>query len=239
MSNADDKDAPAFARGHGRGTLTAMFDTRDDAEQAVRQLKEAGIDGVRLMPAYEVDDRAVAGDDEQPGFWGGLADWFFPDDDRAVFTEGLRRGAFLVSVDVNEPDHDTALDILDAEGSIDLDERADLWRTEGWDLQTSRPGDPGSVASQNDDLSQGDAGQTDEARRVPAVGSSQRKARSLSPRVRAHGFEDELLENEEFRDDLLPTGHQRTVEPEDREDPDPRSPTSPGMGEQQIFPRGR
>ena len=80
----------------------------------------------------------------------GLGGWFFPDDDRAAFTEGLRRGAFLVSVDVDEPDHDTALDILDAEGSIDLDERADLWRTEGWDLQSSRPADPGSIASQND-----------------------------------------------------------------------------------------
>jgi stress response protein YsnF len=51
--------------------------------------------------------------------------------------EGLRRGGFLVSVEVDDASYETAHDILDDEGSIDIDERADTWRKEGWNAQGS------------------------------------------------------------------------------------------------------
>ncbi len=44
--------------------------------------------------------------------------------------EGLRRGGFLVSVEVDDASYETAHDILDDEGSIDIDEGADTWRKE-------------------------------------------------------------------------------------------------------------
>jgi hypothetical protein len=65
------------------------------------------------------------------GFWAALSGWFFPDDDRHLYAEGLRRGGFLISVEVDDATHDTAHDILDDEGSIDIDERADtsgVWK---------------------------------------------------------------------------------------------------------------
>ena len=69
------------------------------------------------------DDSEMTGGQEHKGFWASLADLFLTDDDRSVYAEGLRRGGYLVTVSGYAFDlHDRALDILDDEGSIDLDE---------------------------------------------------------------------------------------------------------------------
>ncbi|WP_337692702.1 YsnF/AvaK domain-containing protein [Agrobacterium vitis] len=84
---------------------------------------------------------------ESKGFWEKLEDFFFPDEDRAVYSEGLRRGGYLVTVTgVSPATYDKALDILDDEGSIDLEERAESWRSQGWD-QKNVYGASGAVAS--------------------------------------------------------------------------------------------
>lgn len=118
---------------NGLSTLSAFFDDRVAAEDAIRRLKDIGIDDgdVRFMPGYEADREVYHGDHRL--FWEGLAGWLFPDEDRATYAEGLRRGGFLVSVQVNDQTYESAHDILDDDGSIDIDERADLWREEGWD----------------------------------------------------------------------------------------------------------
>jgi uncharacterized protein (TIGR02271 family) len=116
-------------------TLTAFFRDRSDAEEATRDLIAAGIaeSNVHLVPGNESDNVAATDVDEGRGFWGALGDFFFPDEDRAVYAEGLRRGGYLVTVDaVTEAQHDKAVDILDDEGTIDVDEWADSWRAEGW-----------------------------------------------------------------------------------------------------------
>ncbi len=121
-------------------TLSAFFDNRSDAESAVERLKDAGIleDAIRFLPGYEADrDTAVVASDDRSGFWAKLEDWFFPDEDRATYAEGLRRGGLLVSVEVDDASYETAHDILDDEGSIDIEERADTWRKEGWNTQSS------------------------------------------------------------------------------------------------------
>lgn len=124
-------------------SLTAFFDSRSDAEKAVQRLKEAGIshDSIRFVPGHEADpDIANGSGEDHKGFWATLEDFFFSDDDRTVYSEGLRRGGFLVSVSsVSEAQYETAHDILDDEGSIDIDERADLWRSEGWVEPTTTP----------------------------------------------------------------------------------------------------
>lgn len=67
-----------------------------------------------------------------------LEDFFLPDEDRAIYAEGFRRGGLLVSVsNLNDTLYETAHDILEDEGSIDIDECADLWRSEGWDAERS------------------------------------------------------------------------------------------------------
>jgi len=119
-------------------TITAFFDDRADADKAVARLRTLGLSGdaVRLVPGYEGDvetgsgNRSVARQGEN--FWDALRDLFIPDEDRTTYAEGLRRGGFLVTVTTTDALHESALDILDDEGTIDMDERAESWRSEGW-----------------------------------------------------------------------------------------------------------
>ncbi len=57
---------------------------------------------------------------------------FLPDEDRHTYAEGLRRGGYLVSVHAGDADYERVIDILDDEGTIDIDERSSSWRAEGW-----------------------------------------------------------------------------------------------------------
>jgi len=120
-----------------RRTITAFFDSRSDAEEAVERLEELGVsqDNIRLIPGYERDtdtgDRPPA-EDSGEGFWDALRDLFLPEDDRRTYAEGLRRGGYLVTVAAADDQYERVLDILDDEGTIDIDERSDSWRSEGW-----------------------------------------------------------------------------------------------------------
>jgi uncharacterized protein (TIGR02271 family) len=118
-------------------TITAFFDSRSDAEEAVSRLRALGLseNDIRLVPGYERDTESATDDIyDRPGegFWDSLRDFFLPDEDRDTYAEGLRRGGFLVTVTASDEWHDRALDILDDEGTIDIDERAESWRSEGW-----------------------------------------------------------------------------------------------------------
>lgn len=116
-------------------TLSALFDSRSDADRAVERLVDAGIprNTVRLVPGYESDTPVAERSEQHQGFFGALADFFFPEEDRYAYAEGLSRGGYLVVVDsLDASQHDIALDILDDEGSIDLDQREDTWRSDGW-----------------------------------------------------------------------------------------------------------
>ena len=133
----------------GGGSLAAFFDSRLQAESAVSCLEDAGVPTarIRLMPGYEANEKntGVMSDDRN-GFFDALADFFFPDEDRAVYAEGLRRGGFLVQVnDIDDALYETVHDILDDEGSIDIDERADQWTSESGHQSGSNTGFAGSA----------------------------------------------------------------------------------------------
>ena len=137
-------------------TITAFFDERRAADRAVDRLLGAGLSraAVRLVPGGErdADEGAQAGGlDPHParvGFFNALEDLLLPEGDRWAYAEGLRRGGFLVSVQCDDPEHDRALDILDDEGTIDLDEREPLWREAGGGAadEARVPGPPGGPA---------------------------------------------------------------------------------------------
>lgn len=99
MSSIYNDTNPSFSGPTGGSSLAAFFDSRSEAESAVSRLEDAGVPvaRIRLMPGYEAD-RKNAGvmSDDRSGFFDALADFFFPDEDRAVYAEGLRRGGFLV-----------------------------------------------------------------------------------------------------------------------------------------------
>jgi len=119
-------------------TITAFFDDRSEADRAVSRLVEAGISREAIRVIADSTEGAGPDSHEHKGFWASLADLFMPDDDRNVYAEGIRRGGYLVTVSGYPFDmHDKALDILDDEGSVDLDERAKAWESEGWSRSES------------------------------------------------------------------------------------------------------
>jgi uncharacterized protein (TIGR02271 family) len=119
----------------GSRTVSAMFDSQSDAQRAVDRLIDAGVPAgsVRLVPGYENDAPVTDRSEQHKGFFSSLADFFMPDEDRYSYAEGLSRGGYMVvASDLDTAYYDQAVDILDDEGSVDLDEREQSWRSEGW-----------------------------------------------------------------------------------------------------------
>ena len=121
-----------------RRTITAFFDDRRDAENAIERLVSAGLsrEQIRILEGGQGGSGASVSSssygESGSGFWDALKDLFLPDEDRYTSAEGLRRGGYLVTVTTTDAEYDQALDILDDEGTIDIDERATSWRDEGW-----------------------------------------------------------------------------------------------------------
>lgn len=113
-------------------TITAMFDTRAEADRAAETLRAMKAQNVRIHAAEGDGTAGAAPRDEDRGILGAIADLFVPDDDRATYSEGLRRGAMLVSAEVGEADLDAAMDAMEAAGAVDLDTREEEWRGSGW-----------------------------------------------------------------------------------------------------------
>lgn len=118
----------------GITSVSALFDSRADAQDAVDRLKTIGIPEHQIRM---VEGDASAGSSSNPerekGFWESLGNFFFPDEDRYSYAEGLSRGGYLVAVTgLTQANYETALDILDDEGTVNLEEREASWRAEGW-----------------------------------------------------------------------------------------------------------
>lgn len=111
-------------------TLTALFDSRADAQASADNLRQLGIDADDI----HIHDNTTAGDStrEGLGLWATIKNAFLPDEDRYTYEEGVRRGGFLLTADVDETQVDQAIRVLDAANTVDIDERSSTWRAEGW-----------------------------------------------------------------------------------------------------------
>lgn len=125
------------------------------------------------------------------GFCGSLADFFFPAENREVYAEGLRRGDLLVTVtDLDTTQHQIALDILDDQGSIDVDEWTDSWRAEGWTPSATAESDQIANAARardaaDESVASFSAGRTTTSERVQGV----RDARVVGSRARSYVYD--------------------------------------------------
>jgi len=114
-------------------TVTAYFDTREHAKAAMQRLESAGIpaQSISLIEGTNPSTQPTTSK-ETPGFWDSLADLFLPEEDHSTYAEGLRRGGYVVTVRTDDSHYQRAIEILDADGTIDLEDRAASWRKEGW-----------------------------------------------------------------------------------------------------------
>jgi len=193
-----------------RRTVTAFFDRRADAEDAVRRLESAGVprDSIRLVPGNERDSdepgnspRASILGDASIGFWESLRDLFLPDEDRHTYAEGLRRGGFLLSVNATDAEYERVLDILDDEGTIDMDERADAWRAEGW----SDPGTSDVLSGSTANLTTG----ADQGSLQQSSSSGAGSAPSGIPAAASAGTQEVRDAGRSERDQVIPVAEER------------------------------
>lgn len=132
-------------------TITAIFDSPSDAQEAQARLLSLGLpeDDVRLVSNGATDARA----DQHKGFWESIKDFFVADADRATYSEGLRRGGCLLTARVDEAHADEAIAILESTKAVDLEEREQQWRSEGWTGAEYETG--GAQYSQAPELNEG------------------------------------------------------------------------------------
>ncbi|MBP0496009.1 hypothetical protein [Roseomonas indoligenes] len=111
-------------------TITGLFDTRAEAELAVEHLiGQLGLDRDRiLLLAPSSEDTAGT----------SLGNLFMPEEDRVAFAEGIRRGGYVVSAEVDEFQVDHAMDVFEQHGAVDLDAREADYRSGGWTGYTTR-----------------------------------------------------------------------------------------------------
>jgi uncharacterized protein (TIGR02271 family) len=156
-------------------TITALFDTRADAEAGRQRLLDANLDTDNI----QIMDKSSAGETgystpEAPGMWASIKNAFLPDEDRHVYEEGVRRGGFLLVADVDADQADDAVRALDEANvkSVDIDQRANQWMSEGWKRPVAGAGMAGMssgiqrsapMSAQSANL-QGSVGRTDALR---------------------------------------------------------------------------
>ena len=117
--------------------VAAFFDNEADAEAAVARITAEGIprDQIRIVAGNAdtgIEADPLPSEPREKGFFGALADLFMPENDRYAYAEGLSRGGYLVSLNTTPENCDRILDILDDEGTVDMDAREESWRAEGW-----------------------------------------------------------------------------------------------------------
>jgi hypothetical protein len=112
-------------------TMTALFDTRAEAERAQLELLNRGL---RKEAIVIIDQGAasVSRDDGPKGFWDSVRDFFIPDADGHTFAEGVRRGAFLLIARVEDEGADDVIELLENSDAVDLDTRSREWQAQGW-----------------------------------------------------------------------------------------------------------
>lgn len=185
----------------GQTSVSALFDSQDDAQRAVDRLIQAGVDMSRIRMDAGSTDTTTAQADQGKGFWDSLGDLFMPDEDRYSYAEGLSRGGQLVTVSgLASDEYDLVLDILDDEGTVNLDEREASWRSEGWGgyeastYATERPAATGQAAAPSGES-------------IPVVEESlrvgKRETNHGRVRVRAYTVETPVSETIELRDERV------------------------------------
>lgn len=113
-------------------TITAIYDSESEARQARERLVDTGLadDDVRIV-SHNLSSTPVSGDSDK-GVWESIKDFFVGDDDRPTYSEGLRRGGYLLTARVDDDHSAEAISLLEQTNAVDLDQRAEQWRAEGW-----------------------------------------------------------------------------------------------------------
>jgi uncharacterized protein (TIGR02271 family) len=115
-------------------TVTALFDSRPEAEEAKARLQSSRIDAdrIRIIDQSSGGSGSMQEEPGEQGFMASLKELFMPDEDAHAYSEGIKRGGYLVCAQVDEDEADEACRVLEQSNSVDFDQRQEQWRSEGW-----------------------------------------------------------------------------------------------------------
>jgi uncharacterized protein (TIGR02271 family) len=127
-------------------TVTALYDTRAEAEAASQ----------RLSAAFDVEGKAKIIDKSSMGSSGSdFHNVPLSHEDRHSYGEGLRRGGFMLCAEVDgDEDTDKIVRVLEETSSVDMDEREQSWRSEGWSPFSGASGTGGGFGATSGTSSQ-------------------------------------------------------------------------------------
>lgn len=106
-------------------TITALFDTKADADAGAERLRQAGVDAGHVS-VHDQTTHKTAGTHStatDQGLWASIRNALVPTEDRHAYEEGIRRGGFLLTADVDDDATPAAVKALEEANSVDLDER--------------------------------------------------------------------------------------------------------------------
>jgi uncharacterized protein (TIGR02271 family) len=131
-----------------------LYDTQAEAEAARERLASA----VRVGRVNIVDNQR------------NLNDYHMSQDDRQAYGEGIRRGGALLCAEVDgHEDADKIVRALEETGSVDLEQRQDSWRQEGWAPTAAGTGQRQSALGTGAAATAGAGTGTVEEERIPIV----------------------------------------------------------------------
>jgi uncharacterized protein (TIGR02271 family) len=138
-------------------TVTCLFGSDSQASSIVSELEQSGISqGKICLFTASGNNRTWDGtssfDESSSGSHHDRVENYLttngvPHDDARAYAEGVRRGHALIAVRCDDDEVDRVVDILDDDNVLDLDERQDAWRSEGWSHQGSGVADLGGTAT--------------------------------------------------------------------------------------------
>jgi len=113
-------------------TIVALYDSRTDAEAAVRDLEADGFDRGATEIVAHVGSSTDTTSQNGGGFLSRLTNWNVPERDAHVYAEGVRRGGTLLKLRVDDDDVDRAVAVLERGNVVDVDQRETAYRSSGW-----------------------------------------------------------------------------------------------------------
>jgi len=179
-----------------------VFDSAREAQLAHHDLMEAGFDADSI-DIVEKDTDTPRGDGHAHGLFGWLRSVFGDDEDShpGSFSEAVRRGGHMVSVVTDDSGRaEQVATIMERDGAIDIDERAEKWRSEGWTGYRD-----GSPALSHEEIERERKLRADEKERIPVVEEDlevgKRKVRGGRVRVAPHVVEHPVEEHVKLREE--------------------------------------
>ncbi|MFL6734818.1 MAG: YsnF/AvaK domain-containing protein [Sphingomicrobium sp.] len=181
-------------------TVTAMYDSRSEAESARERLSStANISDVRIL-----DHDSTSGSSGESEHRNWFEKLFMPDEDRETYGEGMRRGHFMLCAQIDDDeDADRIVDLLEETNAMDVDASSQSWRNEGWEPQSRQSIGSSGFGTEDRYAETGD--RTVEEERIPIVEEQlhvgKREVERGGARVRSYVRETPVNEQVHLREE--------------------------------------